>query len=404
MCEADEFATAVVGAGGHWPHPPALWSYSSLREAEECPRRWMLSRATYPSIWGRKGYPSRPILPALIGEVAHRTIELIIRALHDRGCESMTGQCAVDALRELGGYTSLVRRAIADQVTRLHGNPRVEHQLPRLATALGAQVPDIRHRIQAIVARTSLSPAPSRTRLTGGATTRARISSGSHPEVDLRAERLRFSGRVDLLTVDEGVCRIIDFKTGAADAHHTDQMRTYALLWTHDRDLNPQGLPVASLTLSYTTHQVDVDPPQQGELIALEDELLKRVSGAEAALTMRPPPARPAAEMCRRCDVRHICEDYWAGPGANLVAAASGLRPEFLDCEAVVIGRNGARSWMIELEPDQSLALLRTATETPTFEAGTRLRLLDVAHMKDMDTDRRILTTTQWSEVYPLEA
>ncbi len=61
MNERGGFDTGVQDSSGRWPDLPRAWSYSSLKEAEECPRRWMLRRASYPQIWARQGYPPRPI-------------------------------------------------------------------------------------------------------------------------------------------------------------------------------------------------------------------------------------------------------------------------------------------------------------------------------------------------------
>ena len=56
--EALAFKTSV-GLLGRWPEPPKFWSFSSLREAKACPRRYALSRATYSEIWDKRGYPDR---------------------------------------------------------------------------------------------------------------------------------------------------------------------------------------------------------------------------------------------------------------------------------------------------------------------------------------------------------
>lgn len=98
----EQFQTAVRGVEGVWPATPSMWSYSSLSEAEECPRRWMLSRARYPTIWEREGYPPRPILAGLIGNTTHRALELILGTLQARGCVSVSDPSAVEALRDIG--------------------------------------------------------------------------------------------------------------------------------------------------------------------------------------------------------------------------------------------------------------------------------------------------------------
>jgi PD-(D/E)XK nuclease superfamily len=399
----DRFRTAVHGVSGVWPAPPTVWSYSSLRDAEECPRRWMLSRASYPSIWQRTGYPPRPILPALVGDAVHEVLEMILRALHAHGCESLADPCAVDVLKELGGYSKLVERAIDEQLARLEDNPRIADRLPGLRTLLRMRVPDIRHRVQAVIARTTVKPTPLLGLGNASRPQRGPLSDGSYPEVELRVPELRFTGRADLLTVDGAACVITDYKTGVPDSHHADQVRTYALLWSRDVELNPNKLPVQLLVLAYATHDEQIDPPTDSELGALARQIAARTVEADRQLQLRPPPAYPSPDMCRLCAVRHLCEDYWAGPPANAMPPVSSDTVNFVDIEAVVVSQNGPRSWIIEIDPDRASALLRTPTEAATFRIGDRLRLLDLAHGHDDDADRAILTVTQSSEVFVLE-
>src|SRR6202035_2642742 len=137
---------------------PKTWSYSSLREATECPRRWMLSRATYPEIWNRWGYPPRPTLPSLMGDVVHGILEVLLRSFHDHGCTSLADPATVKVLKDLGGYTKLVERRIEKELETLGGNPRVADRLGPLQTALRVKVPEIRQRVQAVIARTNFQP------------------------------------------------------------------------------------------------------------------------------------------------------------------------------------------------------------------------------------------------------
>jgi hypothetical protein len=401
MSGGDEFATTVQGIDGIWPTLPPAWSHTSLRDAEECPRRWGLSRATYPAVWAQPGYPPRPILPALVGDVIHRVLELILRGLHDHGCESLSDPCAVKVLKDLGGYSELIARIIDEHLLPLQTNPRIAERLAGIRSVLLGRVPDIRQRVQSVIARSDLKPAPPFERESRDAHERSPLVEGSHPEVELRVPELRFVGRADLVTVDEGGCTITDYKTGEPDRHHADQLRTYALLWSRDAALNPDNIPIRRLVLSYATRDEQIDPPMDDELDALAEGLSHRVAKAETELELRPPPARPALSMCRLCSVRHLCEDYWKGPAASAIASPQSPGEDFVDCEAIVGSQNGPRSWIVELDSGGT-ALLRTPTETPGFAVGDRVRLLDLAQAQEDDTNRLILTMTQGSEVYIL--
>jgi len=398
MADVPAFATGVQGVDGVWPPLPKAWSYSSLRAAEECPRRWALSRATYAGLWTRPGYPPRPILPALVGDVMHRVLELILMGLHDRACRSLVDPCAVEVLRSLGGYTALTTRVIEEHIAPLEANPRVADRVAGIRSALLLQVPAIRQRVQAILTRTDLRYA-SHAEHGSDDTHRRSLMEGSNPEVELRAPELKFAGRADLITIDETGCSITDYKTGAPDPHHADQIRAYSLLWSRDAEVNPENIPVRRLLLSYATHDERIGPPTDAELGALARQLLERIAKVEGQLRFRPPAARPALSMCRLCSVRHLCEEYWSGPAASALGSPT---LDFVDCEVIIVSRNGPRSWIVETDAQPRSALLRTPTETPGFAPGDKVRLLDLAQAQDDDTSRFTLTMTQASEVYKL--
>jgi CRISPR/Cas system-associated exonuclease Cas4 (RecB family) len=338
-------------------------------------------------------------LPALVGDIVHGSLDVILHALHERGCASIADTSAVEAMRELGGYTSLIDRLLEKQLERLDANPRMATRVSSLRSALRARVPEIRRRVQAMVSRATLKPhsslAPAEI---ASAALRAPLGDGSHPEVTLQVHDLRLTGRADLITIADGACEIVDYKTGAPDEHHAAQLRMYALLWSRDSELNPEGLPVASLTLAYPTHDETVAPLTSSELEALAQELAGRITASEHELGLRPPPARPSAEICGFCDVRHLCEAYWKSSARTEVSTS-----DFVDEQGAIVGQNGPRSWLIELGPDSKRVLLRTPTEQPGFKVGDNVRLLDVAVARDGDSDDAAITITQASEVFLLQ-
>lgn len=368
----------------------------------ECPRRWMLARSTYPEVWERRGYPPRPVLPALVGSVMHQVLETILGALHAEGCASVDDPRTVDVLKGLGGYSALLHEVIEQEMQALEANPRAGQILDPLRTTLQQRVPDMRERVQTIVARASLSTGAARRRGGSPPTSRRALGPGTHPEIDLHAEDLRFVGRADLLTVEAGDCIITDYKTGSPDTHHLQQLRIYALLWRQDADLNPDRVPATRLVIAYSSHDEVHDAPTPAELDELALDLARQVTDAERQLAKRPPPARPAAEMCRLCGVRHLCDDYWPSDAAAANSPASALSSGFVDCEATIIERNGPRSWLVAPYSGNPQALLRTPSELTTFQPGDRVRMLGVAAGHDEESQTTILTMTQSSEVFVL--
>lgn len=394
----DTFSTAVRGCEGCWPPPPHVWSYSSLREATECPRRWMLSRARYPKLWDQPGYPPTPNVAALAGDVVHLVLERLAAEFRAAGCLSLADPSAVAVLKSLGGYTKLVDKAITHRLEALAVNPRADKRLVALRTALHTKVPELRQRVQAIVARMPLAtrdgPPP------GTAVTGTALAPGAHPEQEIFAQSLRLMGRVDLLTIDEDGCDIIDYKTGGPDDHHRDQLRLYALIWNKDEARNPRSLPVRRLIVSYPSRDVDVHPPDAGALDQLAAAASHEIDLAEAALARRPPPAQPEPDLCRMCSVRQLCDDYWA---SSLTSSSDGgVGNDWFDFEGAVSDRNGARSWLLSSSRSGGPLLLRVPTEKVDFAPGDRVRLLNLRREDDEECPHPVAVLTQSSEVFLL--
>jgi hypothetical protein len=394
--EGDEFATSVVGIEGSWRAPPDVWSYSSLRDAEECPLRYQLRRAEYPILWDQPGYPDRPFIPALIGDVIQRCVEILLREFHNQRCGGVDDPCSVAVLRQLGGYSALVGKVIEERLSGFLGNPRASRVLDQVRTNLKARVPEIRQRVQLLIARLSIEPsAEPRTGDAQRGGPRRALELGSHPEVWLEASSLQFAGRADLISVSANGASITDFKTGARHENHDEQLRTYALLWTQDRDTNPNDIPVTGLTLSYPDQNVQIDPPSAGELHDLAERVQSRVEAVIASLQDRPPPAT-LPESCPVCSVRHLCDDYWNSALSVETEAAFG------DFQVHVVERNGPRSWNVLIDPERNPALFRTTGEAVDFRRGDRIRILSASRAADEDSGTLILTEVSGTEIFPL--
>jgi hypothetical protein len=359
----------------------------------------MLSRATYPEIWSRNGYPPKPTTSTIVGNVVHQALEALLRSFRDQECTSLDDELVVSAIRQLGGYTKLVERVADEELQRLNGNPRFSGRIDAITTSIRLKIPELRLRVQALVSRTKFQPGSSQFR--GAMASRGPLSRGSHPEVELQAKRLGMTGRADLVSVGEDSCEITDFKTGEPDSHHVDQLFLYALLWMQDSELNPRSLPVRRLTISYSTHDIDVAPPSLKELQLLAAEILVSISGAESAIQLRPPTAKPEFAMCRRCSVRQLCDAYWISRDFETsTSSESGL--EWFDFEGVVLGRHGARSWTVSSYDHRESLLVRTATESVPFDVGDRIRMLDLHKDLDHETELQIATMTSVSEIFLL--
>lgn len=384
-----QFVTEVDGIEGYWPELPRWFSYSSFREAEECPRRWTLSRATYPGIWDKAGYPERPNLPAVIGDVVHAALEEIVRALTSAGLDSGASAGAVNVLRSMGGYSGVVEGAIVARASKLEANPRMQSRLDSFVRDVRSHLPEMRQRTQAALSRTRLVPrssgSPPDTQGLGS------LGNGSYPEFDIVSDSLGWTGRVDLLTIDQHDVHILDYKTGAPSEHHAEQLRTYALLWFRRNAAGSGPAMATKLTLSYPSHDIDVPAPAEDELLDLERDLVARSATARQQLG-RERPARPSPENCTFCSVRHLCDIYWR----TIPTAAEGP----IDAEFTVTARNGPRSFRARLSQTTEDVLVWTSEET-SMPAGSTWRLLSGFGVRGDEGDLGISVTAS-SELYRL--
>lgn len=386
--------------------PPAQWSYSALVQVEACPLRYCLERAIYPDLDGRKGYPSLPSVPAMLGNIVHGALEVVVKAMADAGVDSPHAEAATRVIRDLGGFTAVIEAELARQMAPLANNARVsKDRQRRIALDLEAKISDVRAQVQTYLSRTRFVPCTARVRgaLDGSQPSepeRYELREGSHAEVELVAEELRFRGRVDLLTISGDQVAIVDYKTGSEADVHADQLRLYALLWSVDRAKNPRHLPVASLTAAYCDHDTSVDLPSDDDLATYSVELAARIVEAEREISSGAPAARPSQDNCRYCPVRQLCTVYWASVPPQLVNTQRG---DFFDYEGVIGEQNGQRSWWLLNDTGDPELLLRTTTPTPPFEVGDRVRFLGLRHDNNPELEFPIGSLTVATEGFQMQ-
>jgi hypothetical protein len=364
-------------------------SVSTCAEIEECPRRWALSTAEYPELWGGRGYPPKLQVAALAGSVVHLALEIILKQLMRAGVPSLCDPSAPQVLRELGGYTRVVEECV-DRILRRHiENPRAGALMEHAQRALRGQGPALRVRVQSMLSRLRLpnsTPPPPDTSApkSGGSPPRLPLENGIYPEVEVHAKSIGWKGKIDLLVLGHDACQITDFRTGATDEAHNFQVRAYAVMWRLDDELNPSGRVADRIVLSYISQEVNVAPPTTSEIAELSQELLAKRHAVETALEARPPAAYPSPETCRYCCVRQLCDAYWNG--ANHIVSNDG---RFGDVELKVIGRHGSTSWDALIVRGHGMrsgtpALLRLTTGD-NIEAGRCVRVLDGGLARDVE-------------------
>lgn len=390
------FTTRVAGIEGTWPDPPAWWSFSSLSEVEACPRRWSLSHANYPEVWDRPGYPEYTYVGTVVGHVIHGSLEIIIGELVRAGCTTVDDASAVNVLRSVGGYTQLLRDQIEAQLSRLADNPRCAARLDHLQRGLLTRLPEMRQSVQALVARSEFKASGSGGAVAkAGSTADGPLVDGTYTEVEVRSNDLSFSGRIDLLTISGQDVHIQDYKSGEPSTEHEEQLRTYATLWARRSDPGLGGPLATRLTLSYVAHDVEVEPPKPDDVDRLAGELRARIEDAAAQLTATEPDARPTADTCRFCSVRHLCEDYWRTADRPLTAGVA-------DLEIEVITRNGPRSWFVRT--GAAIEGILRASEGEELTEGQKRRLLGAFVSPAEEDEPLTISLSANSEAYLLRA
>lgn len=384
MMVSSDAAVWLAAPPSAWPTAPEYISFSALSELEACPRRWALSAAAYPEVWENQGYPRALHAAALEGTVAHLALEMITRALAGRDCPSVKDPSAIAILKELGGFTEVIRQAIDRTLRWYHGNPRAVPAVDRTRRCLTARTAALRSRVQGLLSRVRLEARPR----TGPAAIRGdnaqhqdlrdELPTGSHSEVHLVVEELGWKGVADLITLSESACEIRDFKTGAPKEDHHLQLRIYAVLWWLDRARNPSGRLADRLVISYDSGDVEVTAPSVSMLEGLRSELGGRRVAAIQTLDVDPPEARPSATTCAYCGVRHLCDAYWREP-----FPPEGHGAWFTDVQLELTAQHGTTSWDGVVESCSGLArgsriLLRTVDLPFDLRPVMQVRVLNV--------------------------
>ena len=397
-----------------WPRPPEFLSFSSASEVGACPRRWGLMHARYNGVWARQGYPGQVNEAALEGTIIHNALSSILKGLTEAGCISVDSAEAPSVLRQLGGYSTILRNSIQLVLAEYEDNPRVRERLPLMSASLEADIPDLRLRLQALLRKLDIQQSNLRSSernepRDSSSGRRRELTPGFYSEVRLVASSLGWHGVADLLSVSESGCAITDFKTGEPKEEHARQLLVYALLWFRDKELNPRGTLTTSLVASYEHEERALEGPSRRELEQLSNSMEAESAALRSLLTDLPPEARPSEENCRTCQVRHLCTEYWSEETQRKLHATPSPRPTFSDIQIRLLSNHGPTSWNAETIVEGTLParlalLLRSNVDGIDFGPGQIVRILGIRISDDESEskeDRTVIgTITSRSEVF----
>jgi len=317
-------------------------------------------------------------------------------------------------MRGLGGYTNIVERTIAIVLTKLTSNPRFTARSRHVIGELKKTAPTLRENLQILTSKLRLEPAYFG--IGGEQQERQVLRDGSYAEIELRVPSMHWHGFVDILTLSESKCEIVDFKTGEPSPEHEEQIRIYSLLWARDSDLNPHGRIADTLTLSYSKGEVAVKPLSSSELITFEKALMLRTNDALATVQQIPPRAVPSIGNCTFCSVRHLCDDYWIeATQKQLAKGQSEALPSELrkltDIEVEIEQQESPSVWhgtilSSRLPSSTSSVLIRIPPETHSpsglIKRGRRLRITDALVIDQTEGEPKfpVISLSKVSEVF----
>ena len=167
------------------------------------------------------------------------------------------------------------------------------------------------------------------------------------------------------------------------------------------RETNPERVAATELVVSYPARDRVLPAPDATALRTLEAASRTRIERADAEVSGSSSLAKPAAETCQFCHVRHLCTEFWQEIAPSPSAVATG---DWFDLEATVIRQNGVKSWVVESTHGGVEMLVRTPSPSITLPIGKRIRVLGVRKV-DEDHERPEVVTAALgssSETYVL--
>jgi len=397
---------------------PKLMSFSTLNEIEACPRRWWLRSALYPEIWDERGYPNNPTIYLLIGQILHHSIEVIVKALTAANA-AIDDESFITTMRSLGGYPVILKTESDRIIKKLESNPRVKHKLKELEDSLKTRLPKLREQLQIMVSNLKFdSKGKSNGSMTNksSAIGRQKLQNGFYAEVNLIAEELNWYGKVDYLSLSDDSCEITDFKTGARKPEHELQLHVYNMLWTLDKDRNPDSIPVSRLVLAYQDGEKEIAPLSSVELDNFKENIIQRTTAALDEISKVEPVAIPSLQNCSYCAVRQLCSAYWTEDTQRFLNEERSLQPldqkkNNIDIEVELEDSIADHIWNARvvisgsIEPQTRLLVRFSLIATPLsieFKSGQLVKLLNVNLIDDANEETSSLSiTTNWqSEVF----
>lgn len=362
-----------------WAGPPETFSHSSLTAIESCARRWQLARSTYEGL-GR--FPEKPNRAAIAGDLVHRLIDELFKALGLAGCPPL-GSPDFAAVVARFGLRARASSLLEEKRKSWRDHPRTG------ARVLDLGVESIANQVVQLFRREYSGAPPSKKAPPRSSSLPSEPSVGLVASLDhlgaltelaLTHPTIPFTGTIDLVRRDHDGAVVVDFKTGAHKPEHETQVLLYALLWWRNTDEIPSRAEVR-----YPRDAVTCVPNRKG-LAALERTLRQRIDMARQGLGETPAPAS-VGDHCRFCSHRAFCDEVWSAAPGDVAAGP-------VDLEVVVCGVPMRHGFEGALANGQTVAVVHE--RSLSILTGERLRVLGGR----WDPEREELVVTKHTEVF----
>jgi hypothetical protein len=301
------------------PRLPSHYSYTSLVQIENCPRRWWLSHSEYHGWDG--GYPE-PVSPAaMLGSIVHATLERfsadyarVISTGDEKAIQEFRKQFPLRATVQAERQTFLLRAKtnIRTDLAALEANVSVDACISLFKDLIRRNFGPAAIESLLIAARSSNGQR--RTWLPSARLPQAESPAKVQvpcpallPEIDLKIDTPPLRGKIDLAVTEPEGDSLVEYKTGEPKPEHEEQSLLYALLWW-----TVTGRLARERQLVYASHETVKLGPVTLELVEQEAKrAAKRVKRATNEIQSPSPRVHLDSEGCRLCPVRQLCSPYW---------------------------------------------------------------------------------------------
>ncbi len=379
---------------GNFTGEHRIWSASTLNEIEECPKRFVLRRASFPEIWSRAGFPNRISAAQVKGIVVHEVVSMIMNSVQNSS--ELAEKSVMLFLKERGGYLELLKMILDKELILANSNPRADLMVESIKREILADLSELRGQAQYFV-KESIDKLP---------TARSRVQNQDINEIPFTTFQIQpinseykivdsefpIEGYLDLLLTNEDIDHIIDYKTSKTiHDEYWDQLSLYAWLWYRSAKNLRKGdcrIEVISGANLSESRVVKIE-----DLPVIQMRVLDRIKNAELSLSGEIA-AKPSTDSCRFCAVKVMCNSYW-----NINENQS-TEAKWSDMRIRTIGNLGGNAWSVLILSEDTPAMLIVGDrDDGSIEIGQELRLLNAYKNEDEETGV-VIRLSQNSEIF----